>query len=92
MGSRKSEIGWTRRLEDGTKIDVAAHRNGTQWIFETQGYRYENWEELKNPPLEDWLELLAAIERRVVRRTAKPEEPGRIRKLIRERFPEHQFE
>jgi hypothetical protein len=92
MGSRKSEIGWTRRLEDGTKVDVAAHRNGVRWVFEMQTHRYEPWEEMKTPLLEDWLELLAAVERRVIRRTAKPEEPDRIRKLIRERFPEHQFE
>ena len=91
MGS-KTEIGWRRRLDDGTKADIVAHRNGRHWEFLIQQGRFEKWEPLEEPPLEDWLELLAAVERRVVRRTARPEEPAHIRKRIRELFPEHIFE
>jgi hypothetical protein len=41
--------------------------------------------------LEDWLALLDAVERRVQRRLIRPEEVARLRKTIRERFPEVQL-
>ena len=91
MGS-KSEIGWTRRLEDGSKVDVVAHRNGRHWEFVVQQGRFERWEPLEEPLLEDWLHLLAAVERRVSRRMLRPEEPERIRKRISELFRDHVLE
>ena len=42
-------------------------------------------------PLEDWLELLDAVRRLVNRRRLRPEEENRVKKFIRERFPDVQF-
>jgi len=91
MGS-KSEIGWTRLIEDGTKVDIVAHRNGSHWEFLIQHHRFEKWEPLEKPLLEDWLKLLAAVERRVTRRMIRAEEPMRVRRRILELFPDHTFE
>jgi hypothetical protein len=86
--SAKAEIGWKGRTPEGERREVYAHHVGGEWRFFVRGRRGENWEPLANPPLEDWLELLDAVERRVQRRLLRPEEPGRIRNSIRERFPE----
>ena len=37
---------------------------------------------------QDWLELLDAVRRRIDRRRLRPEEEGRVKQSIRERFPE----
>ena len=42
----------------------------------------------QNPPLEDWLDLLDAMQRLVTRRRYQPDDEVRLRKQIRERFPE----
>ncbi len=86
--SAKAEIGWTGRDVDGNRREVYARLVGGEWRFYERCRRYELWRELADPPLEDWLELLDAVERRVHRRRQRPEEPDRIRKLIRERFPD----
>lgn len=87
MGA-KAELGWTRRTEDDVKLDVYAQHVGTEWIFYTRTKRYERWELVKEPPLEDWLKLLDAVERMIPRRRFMPDEAARIRRAIRERFPE----
>ena len=46
---------------------------------------------IENPPIEDWLELLDSVERRVARLLLRPEEAARVRKTIHERFPEAEF-
>ncbi|MEY2787525.1 MAG: hypothetical protein RLZZ34_668, partial [Verrucomicrobiota bacterium] len=46
---------------------------------------------MPEPPLEDWLELLDALERGYVRRRYPPEHIEAVRKRIREVFPEHRF-
>jgi predicted ATP-dependent Lon-type protease len=38
--------------------------------------------------LEDWLELLDAVQRMVTRRRLQPDDEERVRRRIRERFPE----
>jgi hypothetical protein len=88
----KAEISWTRMTEDGEKRQFYAHHVGDQWIFYGRQKRFDQWQEMKNPPLEDWLELLDSVRRRVARRLLRPEEPGRIEKRIRELFPEAEFE
>ena len=40
------------------------------------------------PPLEDWLELLDAVQRLITRRRYQPDDEERLRRKIRERFPE----
>jgi hypothetical protein len=50
--------------------------------------RFEQWQAVAEPPLEDWLELLDAVRRRISRRLLRPEEETRVKKSIYERFPE----
>lgn len=87
MGAR-AEISWNRRNEDGEKVQVYAHRVGDRWDFFIRRKRFDNWEPYPQPLLEDWQELLDGVERRIQRRLQRPEELVRIRKLIKERFPE----
>jgi len=67
---------------------VYAQHVGGEWLFYTRGGRYDQWKAVKDPELEDWLELLDAVRRRINRRLLRPEEEGRVKKSIRERFPD----
>ena len=87
----KGEISWNRTNEDGEKLHVYAHRIGDRWSFFKRQRRFDEWQEMKQPPLEDWLELLDGVRRRVQRRLVRPEEIQRVEKNIRERFPEAEF-
>jgi hypothetical protein len=84
----KGEISWVRTTEEGDKLQAYAHRVGGQWKFYARHKRFDEWQAVEHPPLEDWLELLDAIRRRVPRRTVRPEEVDRVAKRIRELFPE----
>lgn len=84
----KAEISWVRTTEEGEKFQVYAHHVGKRWIFYRRQRRFDQWQELKHPPLADWLELLDSVRRRVQRRLLRPEEIQRIEKTIHERFPE----
>lgn len=86
----KAEISWKGRTADGTKREVLAHRVGSRWEFFERGRRFDMWEPLSQPPLEDWQELLDAVRRRIARRLLRPEEEARVRGMISERFPEAQ--
>jgi hypothetical protein len=90
MGA-KAEIGWTRRDDAGERWDVYARRVGRDWKFFIRQRRYEQWQPLANPPLEDWLELLDALRRLTVRRRYQPDDVEQLEKKIRERFPEAEF-
>jgi hypothetical protein len=65
---------------------------GKQWKFFIRQRRFEQWEAVENPPLKDWLELLASVRRRVVRRLYQPDDVDRLLRMIRERFPEATIE
>ncbi|MBI3714734.1 MAG: hypothetical protein HY255_01930 [Betaproteobacteria bacterium] len=84
----KAEIGWRRETPEGERLDVYAQHVGRRWIFYARHRRYDPWQEVKHPPLVDWLELLDALRRLVVRRRHPPDEIDRVIKTIRERFPE----
>jgi hypothetical protein len=84
----KAEISWVRRTPEGERLQVYAHHVGDRWNFYTRQRRFDRWQDLKHPLLEDWLELLDGIRRRVQRRLLRPEEIQRVEQLIRERFPE----
>lgn len=84
----KAEIGWKRINEEGEKIQVYAHHVGNTWKFYWRYKRFECWEDLKNPPLEDWFYLLDAVKRGANRRRYPPEEIQRIRKRIHELYPD----
>ena len=84
----KAEISWKRRSPDGERMEFYAQHVGDRWIFYSRERRIGQWTEMANPPLEDWLELLDSIERRVNRRLLRPEEFDRVAKRIHELFPE----
>jgi hypothetical protein len=84
----KAEISWKRVTGAGEKLQVYAQHVGREWLFYVRQKRYDQWQAVPEPPLEDWLELLDAVQRLINRRRLRPEEEGRIKKAIRERFPE----
>jgi hypothetical protein len=86
--SKKAEIGWERRLEDGSKLEVYVHHTGGQYRFFARPKRFESWQPVPEPPLEDWLELLDAVRRRVTRRKMMPKDEQHLVQTILERFPE----
>jgi hypothetical protein len=90
--SAKAEISWKRVTPDGVRLQVYVQRVGGEWRFFSRQRRYDQWEPLEEPPLEDWLELLDAIQRRINRRRSRPEEEERVKKSIRERFPDAMIE
>ncbi len=84
----KAEISWKRVTEEGERLQVYAQHVGREWIFYAREKRYDRWQLVAEPPLEDWLELLDAVQRLINRRRLRPEEEARVKKSIRERFPE----
>jgi hypothetical protein len=84
----KAEISWKRVTEEGLPLQVYAQHVGRDWLFFAREKRYDMWQRIPEPPLEDWLELLDAVRRRIDRRRLRPEEEGRVKRSIRERFPE----
>jgi hypothetical protein len=76
----KAEIGWVRRTAEGEKCG--------QWRFYARARRYDRWQLVAHPPLEDWLKLLDAVRRRVARRKLRPEETHRVKTSIQENYPE----
>ena len=83
----KGEISWVRRTEDGKLQVYAKHARG-RWLFFRRAARFDQWMPVENPPLEDWLELLDNVQRRIARRLVRPEEEARVKKTIREKFPD----
>jgi hypothetical protein len=84
----KAEIAWKRTTEDGEKIQVYVQRVKREWKFFHRAKRFDTWQPVPEPPLEDWLELLDAVQRLVNRRRYQPDDEERVRAQIRERFPE----
>ncbi len=83
----KAEISWKRVTEEGVKIQVYAQRVSRKWRFFQRERRFEQWQAIPEPPLEDWLELLDAVQRLVTRRRLQPDDEQRVRQRIREKFP-----
>ncbi len=88
----KAEISWKRDTEEGDTLQVYAHHVGNRWIFYARKKRFDQWEEQDNPSLEDWIELLDGVRRRISRRLVRPEEEGKLVNAIRQRFPEVKIE
>ncbi len=72
-------------------MQVYARHVGRDWRFFQRERRYDQWQPVPEPPLEDWLELLDAVQRRIQRRLLRPEEVLRLKKAIGERFPAVEF-
>lgn len=88
----KAEISWKRELPEGGTLQCYAQHFGKQWLFFQREKRFDQWQAVKNPPVEDWLALLDSVRRRITRRLLRPEEEDRLRKIILERFPETTIE
>lgn len=84
----KAEVSWKTKNAEGERREVYAKHVGNQWNFFARERRFDEWAPLPNPPLEDWLELLDGVRRRITRRLLRPEEEERVKKMIRDRFPE----
>ena len=88
----KAEISWKRVTDEGITMQVYVQHVGREWLFFAREKRFDRWQAVKDPPLEDWMELLDAVQRRINRRLLRPEEEARVKKSIRERFPEAKFD
>ncbi len=86
--AKKGEISWKGRTADGERREIYVKHQGDQWLFHVRSKRFENWERLENPSLDDWLELLDGVQRRIQRRLFKPKEETRLKKLIKNNFPD----
>ncbi len=84
----KAEISWKRITSDGVKLQVYAQRVSRDWRFFAREKRFDQWQPVPDPPLEDWMELLDAVQRLITRRRLQPADEERLRRRIRERFPE----
>lgn len=87
----KAEISWKRKNEVGERREVYVNFVGADWRFFVREKRFDQWEPLERPPLEDWLELLDAVERRAARRLLQPVDVDRVKKKIREAFPDFEL-
>ena len=83
----KAEISWKRVTDEGVKIQVYAQRVSRDWRFFQRERRFDQWQRIPEPPIEDWLELLDAVQRLVTRRRLQPDDEERVRQRIREKFP-----
>jgi hypothetical protein len=88
----RDNIEWVRKDADGEKIEVKAHQIRERWDFYWRPGRTWGWNVLETPLLEDWLEVLDGVERRVNRRQYPLDEPAKVRRLIRERYPDAEFD
>jgi hypothetical protein len=84
----KAEISWKRVTAEGIRLQVYAQHVSRDWRFFAREGRYDQWQAIAEPPLEDWLALLDSVKRRINRRLLRPEEEARVKQSIRERFPE----
>jgi hypothetical protein len=83
----KAEISWKRVTEDGTKLQVYVQHVSREWRFYHRAKRFDSWRPVPEPPLEDWLELLDAVQRLITRRRYQPSDEEHLRRRIRERCP-----
>jgi len=83
----KAEISWKRETDDGQSLQCYAQHVGKRWIFHHRNKRYDAWQTVENPPVEDWLALLDSVRRRINRRLLPPEVEDRLLKTIAEQFP-----
>jgi hypothetical protein len=84
----KAEISWKTKSAEGIKREVYVHCVGHEWRFFVREKRYDEWEPLEQPSLDDLLELLDGVRRRIARRLLRPEEEQRVKRMIREAYPE----
>ena len=86
--ANKGEIGWKRRDVNGEKIQVSARKLGNRWLFRIRAQKFDNWTDYENPDLEDWIELLDSVRRRIQRNLIPEIEEDRLISTIKEHYPE----
>jgi hypothetical protein len=84
----KGEISWKGKFEDGRKRQVYAKRIGREWTFYEREGRFDPWDVVENPPLDDWMDLLNGVERRIPRRLISETELPKLQQIIKEKHPE----
>ena len=88
----KAEISWKGKTPEGVKKEVYAQHVGNRWKFYARTRKFDQWEPIEEPPLDDWLSLLDAVRRRIARMLQRPEEEVRLRKTIQELFPDAEID
>ena len=83
----KAEVSWKRETPEGVRLQVCAQLAGCDWRFFSRERRFDQWQAMKEPPLEDWLELLDAVQRLIMRGRLQREDEDRVRRRIGELFP-----
>lgn len=86
--AHKGDIGWKRRNEDGEKIQVSARKVGNRWLFRIRTTKGDSWSSYETPELEDWMELLDSVRRRIQRNLIPEIEETRLIAAIREQYPD----
>jgi hypothetical protein len=84
----RGEVSWKGQNERGIRREVYAKKSGRAWRFYAREQRFDRWMPLSDPPLEDWLELLNGVQRRIARRLMRPEEEDRLKRAIADLFPD----
>ena len=84
----KAEISWKTKSVEGLRREVYVACTGHEWRFFEREKRFDDWQRVEQPRLEDLLELLDGVQRRVARRLMRPEDEQRVKRMIREAFPE----
>ena len=84
----KAEISWKTKNAEGVKREIYVRCVGQEWKFFVREKRYDEWEPLDQPLLEDYRELLDGVQRRIARRLLRPEEEQRVIRMIRRHYPE----
>ena len=75
--------GRVRRTDGVLRSERARHLE----VFQRER-RFEKWENYPDPDLEDWLELLDGVRRRIPRRKMEPADEQRLVRTIKEKFPD----
>jgi hypothetical protein len=83
----RGEISWKRTDDEGKLWQVCAHHFGGRWTFYSRERRFDDWQEQEESSLDDWMELLDGVRRRIARRLMPPEEEARVKAAILNRFP-----
>jgi hypothetical protein len=83
----RTEVSWNRETPEGEKLQAYAHRIGDKWEFFSREKRFDNWRPISEPALEDWLELLDGVRRRIGRHLARKDDEALVVKEIKRLFP-----
>jgi hypothetical protein len=87
MPMARGEISWKGETDEGIRREVYARKNRHTWTFYVRAKRFDQWQILPDPPLEDWLRLLDGVRRRISRRLLRPEEEDHLKRKIAALFP-----